>query len=217
MAGSVGDIVQVSFAGRWQAQVVRNVYYYRVDDTPTGGYLTGLLTEFQSSVHTAFMATQMNQFQASSIQLLNLFSGDILETLSPTPAVGTRTISGDLQPTFMAVSVQLTRANDRVRTGRKSVPIPAEGDNTANTLVGTFATSLAAYAALLDDVLQPGGVDDFTPVIVGRIKYTTPQGKTAYRLPESQAEMGDRWSPIIGARVVARPSTQNTRKEGKGE
>ena len=217
MAGNVGDIVEIVTSALWQGVTMRNVYFYRVDDTPTAGYLTGLSTEFQSSVWTAFMATQLVAYVGTAISIRNVFTGDVLEDLTPTPAVGTLAVSGDTNPPFLAVNVGLERQNNRVKQGRKSVPIPTEGYMTSTAVVGTFLTNLNTYAALLDDVLQPGGVDDFTPVIVGRVKYTTPLGKEAYRLPVSQAEMGDRWSPIVGSRVYVTPTTMNTRKFGRGE
>lgn len=217
MAGTIGDVVQVTFAQIATSATMLNVYYYMIEDAPTSTYLTGLLTDFQSIVLTAYAGTQVSGTVFQSLRAVNIFSGDLLEDSTLSPSTGSRSIGAtDVSASFMAAQIRLVRGNTRVRNGRKAVYLPLETDYSGNTISAGTQTLLNTYAATLDDQLDPGGIDLFTPVIVGRLAYTTPSGREAYRLPVSQAEMGDNWSPIIGAIVPVRVSTMNSRKYWRG-
>lgn len=216
MAGSIGDIIQVTVTTIYGTVPALNVYYYQITDTPTATYLEGLSTEFQNVVLAAFAATQLTNTIIQSISLRNIFSGDELVDASPTPAAGTRTPTGDQLASFIACAIKLVRANARVRPGRKMLLVSLEGDIAGQFLAAGFVTLAQAYANTLDNNLDAGGIDLFVPTIVGRVLYTTPSGGTAYRLPESQAEMGDVFSPVAGVTVSNRVTTMNSRKFWKG-
>jgi len=213
-----GDVIQVGVSGVYAGiTVMRNIYYYRLEDAPTADYLNGLLTEFQTQVLTPFAATQATNFVLSAVTALNIFGGDVFEDVTPTPAAGTRTPSANPSPSFLAGMVLLTRTNNRVRHGRKFIFAPSEEDITGNGFAGGFITLANTYAASLDNALDAGGIDLFKPIILGRVKYTTPEGGEAYRLPLSQDEMADNWSYVGTPRFVNRCTTMNTRKYWKGE
>jgi len=215
---SQGDIVQVSLEMLWaNITVMRNVFYYRVADPPTGSYLNGLDTDFQSVVLSQYAPTQGTAYTFTSVEYLNLFTGDVVTNVAPVPAAGTRTLSGDPSPSFMAAMIVLERGNNRVRNGRKFIFAPSEADVTGNGLAAGFLTLLGTLKNRLIQPIVAGGLDTFQPCIVGRIPYTTPSGKIAYRLPNSQAEMGDAYSDVTGGRVVNRTTTMNSRKYWRGE
>jgi len=113
--------------------------------------------------------------------------------------------------------IVLERQNARVRNGRKFIPLSLESDVAGNVIVGGTVTLLTNLANAMASALNPAGVDHLTPVIVGRIPYTTPSGRTAYRLPASQAEMGDAYSLVTSARALPRVTTMNSRKTWRGE
>lgn len=217
MAGTSGDIIRVSLEYSNAISTLRNIFFYRLDDPPTAGYLTGLLTEFQTAVLTPLAAWLTTGFTFVELVATNIFSGDEVVDVTPTPAAGTRTPSGDHNPAYVAVMLMLERQNSRVRNGRKFFPIPLEADNQNVSLVAGSITLLNAVASGMDNTLNPGGTDTFVPVIVGRIPYTTGTGRTAYRLPASQGEMGDAYSDVTSVRVINRPTTMNTRKFWRGE
>lgn len=216
MAGTAGDIVQLTLSSTWQSVMCLGVYYYRVEDAPTSGYLTGLISEFQSGPLTAFAPTQVIGVTFDSLRALNIFSGDEVIDTSLTPSGGSAAATGDMSATMVAASIRLIRENARVRNGRKQVPLTRELDSAGNFLSAGIQAVLNTFAATLDDVLQPGGLDDFAPVIVGRIAYVTPSGSTAYRLPTTQEEMGDKWSYIVNTALVNRVTTMNSRKFWRG-
>lgn len=217
VAGTAGDICRVSLEYSNSLSTLRNVFFYRLDDPPTAGYLTGLLTEFKTQVLTPLAAWLTTPFTFTELVATNIFSGDEVVDVTPTPAAGTRTPSGDHFPAYVAVMLVLERQNSRVRNGRKFFPIPLEVDSANIALVAGSVTLLNAVANGMDNTLNPGGTDTFIPVIVGRVPYTTGSGRTAYRLPASQGEMGENYSLVSSCRVINRPTTMNTRKFWRGE
>lgn len=217
MAGATGDIVRVALRAGTGVATVRNVWFYRVMDPPTGGYLGGLLTEFQSVVWAPYAASQVTSFIPVELVATNIFSGDETVDVTPTPAAGTRTPSGDPLATFLCGMIVLERQNSRVRNGRKFIPLPLENDAAGQNIAAGMITLLNTLANAMALTLNPGGVDSFQPVIVGRFSYTTSSGKAAYKLPGSQAEMGDRYSLVDTARLINRVTTMNSRKFWRGE
>lgn len=217
MAGNTGDIVQVSLKGAYAASTFRNVWYYRLMDPGTATYLTGLSTDFQSLVLTPYAAELTVNWAFVELVFTNIFTGDVLVDVTPTPATGSRASVGDTNAQFIAALIVLERQNSRVRNGRKFLPVPLESDVAGNTFVAGTMTLLTAAATGFALTLNPGGVDSFTPAIIGRIPYTTSSGRVAYRLPTSQAEMGENYSLVDTARAVNRITTMNSRKFWRGE
>jgi len=217
MAGSQGDICRVSLKGQRGSAVFRNIWFYQLTDPGTAGYLSGLLTEFQSVVLTPYAASLTTGFTFTELIVTNIFSGDEVIDVTPTPAAGTRGIAGDELASFLAALIVLERQNGRVRNGRKFAPLSLESDIVGNVLVAGTITLLTNAANAMAAVLFPGGTDHFSPAIVGRIPYTTSSGKVAYRLPASQAEMGNNFSLSSSARVINRVTTMNSRKFWRGE
>jgi len=217
MAGVAGDVVKVALRGTSNAAIFRNIFFYRMRDGGTEGYLTGILTEFQSVVLSALASTMVNTYTYSEVTATNIFSGDEEMDITPVPSTGGRVPSGDYAPTFVAALITLQRSNARVRSGRKFIQVSTEGDIQGNLLSSAFQAVVQTAALTMATPLAPGGTDFFDPIIVGRIAYTTPSGRPAYRLPTSQAEMTDNWSYIKSAAASPRATTMNSRKYWRGE
>lgn len=217
MAGNTGDIVRVGLKFSVRNIVMRNVFFYRIQDPPTAGYLSGLITEFQTAVLTPYAAHLTSAYGFLEIIATNIFTSDEVINVAPSPAVGGRSPSGDIMPDFVAIMIVLERQNGRVRNGRKFIPLPLEADSVGTSVVAGTLTLLNNLAGGMDNTLNPGGVDTFAPAIVARIPYTTSSGKQAYRLPATQLEMGDNYSLSDTARVINRPTTMNSRKPWRGE
>jgi len=217
MAGSTGDMCQVSIQGQNGAAVFRNIFFYRLGDAGTATYLDGLLTEFQTSVLTPYAAALTTALTFTQLVATNLFSGDEVIDVTPTPAAGSRAVAGDGLASFLAAMIVLERQNGRVRNGRKFIPLCLEADIAASFMVAGTLTLMTNLANGIAAQLNPGGVDQFVPAIVGRIPYTTSSGKVAYRLPVSQGEMGENYSLVDSARVINRVTTMNSRKFWRGE
>lgn len=217
MAGVAGDIIRVSLKGLTGAIVYRNVFYYQLQDPSSATYLAGLLTDFQTTVLTPYAAALTTAYGFTDLTATNIFSGDEVVDVTPTPAAGTRAVAGDSAPYFVAGLIVLERQNSRVRNGRKFAPLCLEADWSGNTIVAGHVTLLQNFANGIAADLNPGLVDLFKPCIVGRIPYTTTSGRVAYRLPASQAEMGNNFSLFNSARALNRVTTMNSRKFWRGE
>lgn len=217
MAGSTGDICRVSLKASSGVAVMRNVWFYRLADPGTAGYLDGLLTDFQTTVLAPYAASQTTSLTFTELVATNIFTGDEKIDVTPTPAAGTRTPAGDPSATFISAMIVLERQNARVRNGRKFIFLPQEGDLAGQNIIAGTLTLLTTLANAMAASINAGGVDLFVPAIVGRIPYTTSSGRTAYRLPVSQGEMGENYSLVDTARVINRVTTMNSRKFWRGE
>jgi hypothetical protein len=80
-----------------------------------------------------------------------------------------------------------------------------------NNAHAQYAALLALAIAIASTIDSPAGAPvDWDPVVVKRIKYTTPSGTTAWRLPTSQGEL--QYYSITSASLQY-PTTQVTRKD----
>ena len=212
---SVGDIVQVVLQGSNQGESWQNAFYYRMMDTATDTYLNGLSNEFQSVVVDALANFAPTAVTFDQISLRNIFTGDELVTV-PTTRAGERTVPGELCASFIAAHCKLIRGNNRVRHGHKYVVGAYEGDVAGQTFTTGAMAYLAVIASAFKQQLYPGMVDQFLPVIVGRVLYEPEPGKFAYRLPTTQAEMSNKWAYVVDAVFSRDVTTMRSRKAGRG-
>jgi hypothetical protein len=218
MAGVVGDVVQVTLTGTVLGELMENVHFYRVEDEPSAGYLEGLCTEFQSEVLPAYATVQHDEVLYTRITARNIFDFDefVLQPLTPDQGSGT---TSDPVPSFVAASIQLTRGNARVRNGRKSIAGAMEGQMISQVWDTGYLANLQLLADALAATLNPGLVDLFAPIIVGRVFVPADPPaipRAYYRLPASQAEMDTHWAYVVSALASPDVSTQNLRKKGHG-
>jgi len=218
MAGTTGDIVQLTLFQLNQFQQQLNVHFYRVEDEPTEGYLEGLATEFDDIVLPLYAAAQSAEVGYTQLTVRNIFNEDEF-VFSPLTTTQGDLTSGETLPSFMSANIKLTRGNARVRHGRKAV-----GGATEDMLENQQWS--AAYVGILQDLgnalatpITAGVTDTFNPVIVGRVLHDAdpPDHPTDwYALPTSQSEMGLNWAYVISALANPFASTQRSRKLGKG-
>jgi len=216
MPGVEGDMVQLVLRGTFEDSVWMNVFFYRVEDDPTAGYLTGLADDFQSVVLDAMADAQTNLVTYDEIRLLNIFSFDELVVAPVTPDDGNVTPSTGAGASFLAADYKLIRSNARVRHGHKFLTGLQESWFEGNDLQPAYITLAAAVETAFAQELVPGLVDRFAPVIVGRVDEGTPPVHGPYRLPESQAEMGTNWAYVTSCVVNPFLTTERLRKLGRG-
>jgi len=218
VASEVGDVIQLTLSGSYSLQQWENVFFYRVEDTPTEGILAGLIEDFQTDVLPVMAAAQNPSVSYLQLAAKNIFSLDE-EVVAPLDITAGTNSSDEIMASFISASIKLVRSNARVRHGRKSLVGMSEGD-----AFGQVWTS--GYQALLQDVadafavtLTPGGVDNLAPVIVGRIFVPADPPdvpKAFYRLPATQGQMEDRWAYVVSAIGSTLVTSQNSRKQGHG-
>jgi len=216
MSASEGDIVQLVLRGTFQDSVWMNVFFYRVEDPPTGGYLTGLATDFQSDVLDVMADAQTNLVTYDEIRLLNIFELDELVVAPVTPDDGNVTPSTGAGASFLAADYKLIRGNARVRHGHKFLTGLQESWFEGNDIQPAYITLAAPVEAAFAAELVPGLIDRFAPVIIGRVDEGTPPNHGPYRLPESQAEMGANWAYVTSCVVNPFLTTNRLRKLGRG-
>jgi len=216
VAGTLGDVIQLTLQGTFQSSIWMNVFYYISEGSISAGYLTGITTEFQAVVLDAMADAQTDLVDYVSLRALNIFSGDELVVAPLTPPDGNVTPSTGAGASFLAANYKLIRSNARVRHGQKYLTGLQESWFEANDLQAAYLTLASAVSAAFAATLVAGLTDEFVPVIVGRIEYTTSGGNQAYRLPTSQAEMDDKWAYVSSAIVNPLLTTERSRKLGHG-
>lgn len=89
--------------------------------------------------------------------------------------------------------------------------------------LGKFTTeSLATYQDLGDTMADPNvvpagtGSMTFTPYVFGRVAYTTPSGKTAYKYYDTEAEQLDHIALITAFDFKEEVRSQTSRQYGRG-
>ncbi len=205
---AVGDVLQITLRGVYLGTVFYNISFYRIENAPTEGVLEGLATEFDRTVLAAYKGFAHTAVSFSSLTVRNLFTDEEFTRSALDNPMGTRSTAEAL-PAFVSATILLRRGNRQVRAGRKHILGGLETDTISGYWTNAALSLLAPVSAAFAADLNPGLVDLLKPVIVGRVQVAP---KT-YRLPQTQQEMGSRWSYIVGASINRRLSTQNSRKE----
>lgn len=212
----IGDVLQVNVRAQYQLQTVLNTFFYRVMDNPSTGWRDGFLTEFKDTVLTPMRVAQVPDVGYRDIYVRNIFDGEEFTDDIPT-LTGTNGSTLQRLPSFIAAHIRLTRGNNRVRHGHKYLAGQTE-DHTAGQIWGADYQVMLQNVAdgMASDLNAGGSVDVWKPVIVGRILQPQTDKPPFYRLPTSQAEMGENWAYVTGARADTAVTTMRSRKAGHG-
>lgn len=143
--------------------------------------------------------------------------------LADPTAFGTRSIAfsglqstSEGMPKFVAYGFFSNRRSRAIRRGMKRFAGVPEIAANAGVIAANFLADLEFLAANLGLTMTTPITAEFTfdPVVIKRVKYTTSEGKTAYRFPETDGELdfflADDWTPYTEL------TSQNTRKTGRG-
>lgn len=165
-----------------------NVYTYDVNDVVPSSINAFFLTE-------AFYTTVVDDAAGwKSVVTANMDMNRIVTTAPQFPTVvavkpvfvtGSRT--GQPLPLFNAWSFKSERTRADIRAGFKRYGTISETDVSGFVPATGMLTVLEAFAGILSAELEfttPGGDFIATPIIVKRVKYTTPSGSVAYRMPQ---------------------------------
>lgn len=202
-----GDVAELVHEYTFGTQTMLNVYFFEAVDGTAA--LIDLAGWFNSNVVPDIKALQPDTTTHVELRLRNLFDDAEVYDLALSGTGSIPTASDNPLPSFVSTSLRLLHAQGNLRSGWKRI----QGGTESYADGGVWS---AAYQTLVDNV---GGhlVNPLTPtlatwahVVVGRIKYTTPDGSVAYRLPSTQAEavIGYPTSYVTGTRLT----TQNSRK-----
>lgn len=190
-----------------------NSFFYDVDDLlPSSIVASSLATEFHDQVVDGaggIMSVLQTATVARLIVVTSPFDPTVL-SISNINLVGLR--AGTAMPKFVAWGFKSQRTRADIRAGFKRFGRISESDTAGDVPNGTALGLLNTLAGTLQTNLNPSdGVSSFIarPVIVKRIKYTSPSGNPAYRLPNDPLEyeysVADNWG-------FDEITTQNSRK-----
>jgi hypothetical protein len=208
MAGTIGDVIQLTLVQSYAGQEMLNVFYYRLQDVGTVGYLDGLVSEFQTRVLAYLAPAQNTSVGYVKIVAQNLFNFDISIDTTLSPSQGSKPAAGDQTASLIAAGIYLQPENRRVRRGYKFISGFHEGDLNGNFFTTAYVNTLQQFANRLTLTIAPGlGADNFIPVIVKRNLVNG-----VYKLPDNQLSLGDNWARVIGATVDSRITTMRSRK-----
>lgn len=179
----------------------------------TDTFTTGtLLKAIQTMVNQSFL---FNSISAENIYDLT----DFWATPFPAVPAGDQPLLGDSPAATFGFRTNLVRRDIRRATKRFSGITTAGLTAGGNFAAGTM-TNMQAVADIMGDVLtidDSGNTLTFQPVVLGKDKYTTPSGKTAYRFYPTQAEQADWVAGGIFWEPYATVRTQRSRQYGVGQ
>lgn len=212
---------QVVLSGSLRGQAIRNVFFYRdlTELAPTNS----LASDLRMAFNEAFVPIAADQgvldpmfsseITYTSTEVTNLSNPTILDT-----ALYSRSPAGlaDLVSPFASLGFRTARVRTDIRRGQKRFAGVTDTMFVNGELAAGVLTQVNAIASLLEG--DRIGVNDpltsWRQIIIKRVKYTAPSGRTAYRLPENQSEYlffdARPWEANLFM------TTQNTRKIARG-
>lgn len=214
---AANDIYQVTVYERFGTggEKVSTNYWYLAEDT--NGSALNLYNVFTDTdkILDGLLDLQGGQFQVDSVKVINLFS--LTDFYEGQPGGSGTGGSVDELPIFNAINFTKKINTRGIRPGSLRVPgiweaVQARGvisDSGYLTLVNSFRVALGNQ--LIGDADAT-----YTPVVVGRIKYTVGTGEDAhdaYRLPENQGEAN--YGVVTTVLVNTRISHQTSRGNGR--
>jgi len=226
-------LFELVLEGRLFGQQTINRYNYVSSGTPSAASLSfGLFAAFgclpdgippaypADTVFANTRAVQQGNQSYTQVIVKNVYDlADFYSSPFPTGVIGGNTASECLSPT-VAFGLETNQTTRAVRRGMKRIPAVPEGSTGEGGVITT--TVLTLLQTLCDSMSESITYDDegntitYSPVVVKKLKYTTPSGKSAYKYYPTLTEQlthiasGIAWSPFTQTR------TQRSRQYGKG-
>lgn len=143
---------------------------------------------------------------------------DFYTTAFPNDTTGTQAGAG--APPFVAAGFRTNLVRRDVARGTKRFAgVPAEQVLTNGSLATGYVTQLQTLADVMASNLEyddEGNTITFQPVIVSKLKYTTPSGKFAYKYYSTLALQLDHIAQGIDWEVYDNARSQTSRQVGHG-
>lgn len=190
-----------------------NVFTYSTTESaPTQAGAEVLLAEFKDTMFTAEQWQDCVN-EATLVGDIEIIAPQVPAVLVVDSESFPGNTVGQYLPLFNAAGFYAPRTRGDIRQGKKRIGIISEANQTNGEWESSFTPFLSALAVqfglTITQTVSSVSVD-FVPVIVKRIPYTAPSGRTAYRLPEA----GDALVMAAAPDWEYQPkvTTQNTRK-----
>lgn len=130
-------------------------------------------------------------------------------------------VSGDVEAGFVAFGCRSNRVRTDIGRGYKRFAgVNESAVNSFGALTSGVLSELQDVATAMGNVLtytESSLTDTFTPVIVGRLKYTTPHGNTAYKYYANEATQAEHLAVGVTWEAYDHVRSQVSRQIGKGK
>lgn len=198
MPSVVNTLMKVTLTGSYFSQIWKNVFwYYNVGGSGTDS-LINVADEFNDNVIPSFALAVNTDTLINEIRVDHV-NGTLADYVRG-PSITVGAVVGTAMPPFLAASIRLNRTTKETRNGWKRVIGLIEENVGALSFGGGYVTLLGALGTAIEDKLDMGGgLNNMEPSIIREV---TP-GVFLYNL-------------INGHLVINEPTTQNTRKVGRG-
>jgi hypothetical protein len=213
------DLYEFKLHSTYLGQSLLNIFHFEYVEggTPSNAIAAELRNAFRDTFLTAIadgplISRFSDALTYTSVEITNLSDPSVLvDQAWGTPQVGI--VSGDDMPPYVCAVIRTGRLAGDIRRGQKRFAGVTETFQSNGILIQLFLDSLQDICDGLNSPIElaaGAGTRSYQSVIVKRVQYTTPGGKTAYRLPETSEEAI--WYPATTWQPVINLSTQNTRK-----
>lgn len=226
----MASLYEVVLVQSLDGQEVINSFNFLGDGTPAAVQFSFALTSAMgfipdAGLYPAGIFSKLRQLQSTDLRYVETIVKDVysLTDFYTRPFINTfgqvSNASGNL-PTYNAYSFRTNRVTRGVRRGQRRFAGLVEGsvDNWGKLTDGNIAL-VNELAVLMSSTLtynDEGNTLTFTPCIVGKQKYTTPSGKSAYRYYPTYAEQVNHLAKGVQWEGIQFITTQNSRKVGRG-
>lgn len=188
---AIGDLYRIVWHTTLNAKEIQNRWYYQ--QTDGNGNVFNLQLEFTSHVLNTLLAQLNDSLVNVRLDIENIHDTTDFATF---PLTGNGAQVGDALPSHDAFNVTLLRGDKAFGQGRKSLAGVSEADQNNGVIDPARFLDLSNAFDVMDDVLNDGGGNLWTPVIA--------------RPPSSEGGNWQ-WTPIIGT-ILQGIGTMNTRK-----
>lgn len=226
-------LYEITLEQEYAGQQIINRWNYKADSAPTGvsgafKALVGMGFTPDTDIPafgTSTIGYGIKNAQSSGVTFVqaiakNLYSvTDFYTYAFPPNTHGNNSASKGLSPT-MAFGYTSDRTRSDIRRAQKRFVGVCDAETGDDGVIATDA--LPALQALGDTMADlnvvPAGVGSmtFTPYVFGRLKYTTPSGKTAYKYYSSEELQLEHIAMITAFTLKPTVRTQTSRQYGRG-
>lgn len=204
---AAGDIYEVIIQQDFLTEVGLNVFFY--ETTNATGSALELAQQFETDVLPAWIALVNDGLFFDTAFVRNLFNPD---DAAAYPLGQSGVGVGEALPSFISLYASFTPDRASINNARKMFGgLSEDNQNNGNWSTATqTAWAQIVNTEFLQTLLNVNSDPTYQPIVVKRIKYTTPNGNIAYRLPilPSEADTG----VLIAGTASPRVRTQRSRK-----
>jgi len=209
---AVNDVYSIKMRSGFAGSNGLQMFTYKVLSETTGATAPLVAAEFRADVVPAILDILQEDQPVYNVRTVNLFDDVDWEDYNyGTTPLGTR--AGQALPSINVAGFESAKPSSSQDPARKRFGALSESDVQGNGLqdVSGYFAALNALAAQLGANLTDTAGNIYQPVVVKRIKYTTPGGKEAYRLPEGQFEsvtfgaINWSWDNVVTSQVTRKP------------